>query len=196
MNEDEVESSLILKEVLDRANQGDSAAERILHEKYSQRLVHLASSRIAKIFNSKIDPQDIVQSVFCSFFVRARNETVSFRDWNELWSFLFTVTVRKCSEQANRFLRDKRNVNREAFQNQLAERSEGFGLASSEPTPYQVSEFEETLANLMEPLTDTQRDIVRMRLDGCTNAEISKTLKRTERTGSDSDVLYRRGTRQ
>ena len=42
--------------------------------------------------------------------------------------------------------------------------------------------FEELLAELFGPLMSTQREIVRLRMEGFTNTEIAEKLGRTERT--------------
>ena len=177
-NTKETKSNLILASLLEKVNEGDSVAQDMLYHRYAQNLISLASKRISTIFNAKVEPEDIVQSVFRSFFVRHQADTVQFESWNELWSFLVCVTVRKCSEQTRKMLAEKRNVNRELA---LDDKTTGFGT-SPEPTPQQVLIFEETLQALIEPLTDSQRDIVRMRLEGYTNSEISEKLGRTERT--------------
>lgn len=170
-----------LPQVVVDAAQGNLEAEQLLVNRFSRRLVRLAATRISEVFNSKIEPEDVVQSVFKSFFARHRRGSLDFTSWDDVWSFLACVTVRKCSEKANWFLRDKRNINRELSCAVGAENTH-FQLASSEPSPDDVMMFEELLAELFGPLMSTQREIVRLRMEGFTNTEIAEKLGRTERT--------------
>ena len=61
-----------LPQVVVDAAQGNLEAEQLLVNRFSRRLVRLAATRISEVFNSKIEPEDVVQSVFKSFFARHR----------------------------------------------------------------------------------------------------------------------------
>ena len=78
-------------------------------------------------------------------------------------------------------LAEKRNVNRELVLDPEVGAELDFGIAD-EPTPDQVAIFNETLTTLMEPMSESQRTIVHMRLKNYTYAEIGEKLGRTERT--------------
>ena len=51
---------------------GDEDAARQLFDRYAEQLVALARRRISQRLASRIDPEDIVQSVFRTFFHRAK----------------------------------------------------------------------------------------------------------------------------
>ena len=166
---------------MDAVAGGDSEAEQLLFNRFSRRLIQLASGKICEVFNSKIEPEDVVQSVFKSFFVRHRRGDLEFNSWDDIWSFLACVTARKCSEKTGAFLTKKRCVNRESADSQ---RDEQFSrqLTNDEPTPEHVAMFNELLSQLFGSMTESQRDIIRFRMQGFTNTEIAKKLGRTERT--------------
>ena len=177
-----IRSSIVLNNLLEQVKIGDSEATKELYNQFAQQLIFQASRRISQVFRSKIDPEDIVQSVFRSFFVRFNSDKISFESWGDLYSFLLTVTARKCGENARKLLSEKRNINREIVQDrENVDEFIGLGV-SKEPTPEQVAIFEETLCNLLDPLSESQRTIFRMRLDGHQFVEISEKLGRSERT--------------
>ena len=180
----EAHSSIFFQKVLTEAAEGDSDAAQEIYRRFAQQLLQLASGRISEIFNSKIDADDIVQSVFKSFFYRHQKSELTFRSWDEIWSFLMTVTIRKCCAKANWFLRDKRNVNREYSQTSHEPGFDGeqYSPATRGPTPYQVAVFDDLLTQFFAPLSEMQRQIVLMRMSGHSNREISEKLNRTERT--------------
>ena len=53
--------------------EGDQQAATALFERYAKRLIALANSRLSARLAARVDPQDVIQSVYCSFFVGARD---------------------------------------------------------------------------------------------------------------------------
>src|SRR5262245_38849503 len=51
---------------------GDEEAARQVVDRYIDRLVALARQRLSQRLASRVDPEDVVQSVFRTFFVRVR----------------------------------------------------------------------------------------------------------------------------
>ncbi len=169
--------------LLDHARHGDSVAEAEIYERYARRLIRLAASRIALRFQSKFDPDDIVQSVFQSFFWRHQNGQLRFASWSDLWSFLARVTVRKCHRHARRMLAEKRSLNREVAFDHWQESEPGpREIAAPDCTPEDIAEFDEILTQLLDGLSPIQQRIVELKMQGYSNLDISKTLKRSERT--------------
>ena len=170
-----------LSVVLDHVQQGDSQAEQTVHRQFVDKLLRVASKRISARFRAKIAPEEIVQSVFVSFFRRHKNHEFQFDDWNDLWALLLRITVRKCADRIAEFQTLKRDVRRELSAND-SKLPSGFGTPSLGPTPEEVVIFEETVDQLFDRLNDIQQKIVLMRLQGMSNLEISQLINRTERT--------------
>ena len=57
---------------------GSESAARELFDKYCERLMKLARRRIGQRMTSRIDPEDVLQSAFRSFFGRVKNDEFSF----------------------------------------------------------------------------------------------------------------------
>ena len=171
-----------LSVILRNTQLGDGNAESKLHQKFVGRLVRLASSRINARFRAKIEPEEIVQSVFVSFFRRHANGEFHFDDWNDLWALLVKITVRKCANKVDGFMSAKRNVNREVEGKVSNSRDSSINAIDSEPSPEEISIFNELLDQLLDNLTDLQQSVVVLRLQGFSNLEISEKIGRSERT--------------
>ena len=171
-----------LSAILNNAQQGDSIAEATVHREFVDKLVRVASKKISSRFKAKIAPEEVVQSVFASFFHRHRNHEFQFDSWNDLWALLLRITVCKCSDRIAEFRTLKRDVVRE-----VADRGEdGLEpttlLRSNGPTAEEIAIFEDVLDQLFDRLNEKQQRVVSMRLQGMSNLEISEMIGRTERS--------------
>src|SRR5262245_9503345 len=79
-----------------RLRSGQDAAAREVFERFAGRLVALARGRFNRLLARKVDPEDLVQSAFKSFFVRHRAGKLDVGDWDGLWNLLTLITLRKC----------------------------------------------------------------------------------------------------
>lgn len=169
--------------LLNAARQGEGSAAAEIHREYVDKLVGLASRRINQRFRSKIAPEEVVQSVFASFFRRNQCGEFECDTWNELWSLLVRITIHKCINKAKSFATCKRDVSREMTTNLLEKRdcSSFFGM-DQEPSAQDVAIFNESIDELFDRLSDQMQKIVCLRLEGSSNFEISELLGCSERT--------------
>lgn len=169
-------------EVMARLRTGDAeAAARVFHQ-FAQRLVALARTRLSSRLRQKVDPEDVLQSVYKSFFLRHELGQFQLENWDSLWAILTVITLRKCSRCAERFHTDRRDVDREVHAAEGPEAEPGGGLLSREPTPLQASILTETVENLLSGLEGRERDVVQLSLQGYSVEEISTQVGRTRRT--------------
>src|SRR5262249_39297414 len=84
---------------LARLRAGDDAAARQLFDRFAGQLVALARRRFAAGLRHKVDPEDVVQSAYKSFFHRYGGEKFEVGGWNSLWGLLTVITVRKCAQR-------------------------------------------------------------------------------------------------
>lgn len=151
-----------------------------MHARYVAGLVRFAHRRIAPKLRAKLDPEDVVQSVFRTYF-RRRAEGKLAVDSGSLWCLLATITARKCCNKANAFRFDKRDVDREATSAEFGS-SDGRGIVGREPSPEDVAVFQDTLDTLLAELDSVQREVVLLRMSQYTVREIAEKIDRTERT--------------
>ncbi len=164
-----------------RAGNDEAAAE--VFQRFAGRLLGLARSRLDRALRRKVDPEDVMQSVFRSFFVRHAAGQFEVGSWDNFWTILAVITVRKCSNQARHFLRDRRNVRAEVAPaggpDESASSWEGL---SREPTPEEAAMLTETLEQVMRKLDDRDQQILTLHLQGKDLRAISQETGYAERT--------------
>ncbi len=153
---------------------GDDEAARQLFGRFAGRLVALARSRLDARLRQKVDAEDVVQSVFKSFFRRQADEPFDVGGWDSLWSLLTVLTVRKCANQAQHYRRHGRDLGREV----VAE----YEVLSRDPTPEEATVLAETLEQVMRGLSEREREMVVLSLQGQTLPQVSAAVGRAERT--------------
>src|SRR5262245_24535885 len=67
---------------MQRLRAGEDDAAREVFERFARRLVLLARARFDKQLAHRVDPEDVVQSAFKSFFIRQREGNFQFGDWD------------------------------------------------------------------------------------------------------------------
>src|SRR5262245_34314019 len=97
-----------------RLRSGEDAAAREVFERFASRLIALTRTRFNRVLARKVDPEDVVQSAFKSFFLSHRAGKLAVGDSDGLWHLLTLITLRKCADRAEYFLADRRDAAREA----------------------------------------------------------------------------------
>jgi RNA polymerase sigma-70 factor (ECF subfamily) len=166
-----------------RLRAGDDEAAAQVFNRFARRLIALAQSRIHQGLRHKADPEDVVQSVYRSFFARHAHGQFEIGTWDGLWAMLTVITLRKCANQIERATAARRDVRRERSALPAGDDSGAAweGL-SREPTPEDAALLEDTVQELMHGLEPRERDILALSLQGYSAAEISAKLGRAERT--------------
>jgi len=161
-------------------NQDDAAAQE-LFVRFAHQLIALALRHIDAGLRHKVDPEDVVQSVYKSFFVRYGAGNLDVVNWNSLWGLLTLITVRKCAERAAYHHAECRDAAREVSPRgeEAAPWPEPFGR---EPTPLETAVLSETVGQLLSSLDEEERPVLELSLQGYTTREISERLGRAERT--------------
>jgi RNA polymerase sigma-70 factor (ECF subfamily) len=171
-------------DVMSRLRQGDNAAAAEVFRRFAHRLVALARTHLESRVRRKVDAEDVIQSVLKSFFLRYQEGQFQLENWNNLWSMLVVITLRKCGHQVAHYRAACRSVEREA--SAMASSDEAlhdWEAVAREPTPSQVALLTEAVTELMAELNDAlERQILEMALQGFATADISARVGRGERT--------------
>lgn len=166
-----------------RLQAGDTRAASEVFARFAHRLVGLTRDRLALIVRPKEDPEDVVQSVFRSFFTRQAEGQFSFSDWNDLWNLLAMITLRKCGHRVEHYRAACRDVQREAAPPRLDSDSvSSWQFIARDPSPSEAAMLIETIQGLMEALSDRDRAILELSLQGEKVVHISERVGCTERT--------------
>ncbi len=127
--------------------------------------------------HGRIDPDDVVQSAYRSFFIHARNGAYVFERAGDLWRLLAQITLYKLHGQIEHQTAQRRNPEREMSQDQDLQ-----SLMSTEPTSEAVIAAIDQLHLIMKRLSETERKIISFRLQGKSIAEIAADIQRSQRT--------------
>jgi len=150
-------------------------------ERFSRRLIGLARVHLGGRLLHKVDPEDVVQSVYKSLLVRYGESVIGAQAWEGLWGLLTLITIRKCADRARYYRADCRDLNREAWSGPESA-SSWLESAGREPTPDEALVLAETLEELLAELSGGEREIVELSLQGYSTQEISQQLGRAERS--------------
>src|SRR6516225_7056918 len=128
----------------------DEAATRVFN-RFASRLIALARTQLSPQIRQKVDPEDVLQSVFRSFFRRnAEGQFGEFESWDNLWAMLVVLTVRKCGGRIDYFHAACRDVQREVSPPVSPDSSRAdLDPRDDEPTPSQAAMLTETVEQLM-----------------------------------------------
>jgi RNA polymerase sigma factor (sigma-70 family) len=165
-------------------NQGDQDAARQVYERYSQRLVALASQRLDKRLGAKVDPESVMQSVMQSFFDGQAKEEYVIDSWAALYGLLSKVTVRKALNRNRLHRQRKRNERLDAQGNERPApvAFEDFQAACREPGPAQLAELRDLIESGLGKLNPTERKIIESFLDTGSSEEAALLFGVSTRT--------------
>ncbi len=185
-------SSLVL---LERYRAGNDQAADALFTRYFERLTLLARSRLSPRLACRTDPEDIVLSVYRSFFVGARAGRFTLSRGGDLWRLLASITQHKLLREARHQRADRRSVDRELPLDQAEESA--FHRWQAEPTPEDAAALADELERVLSRLDAFGRRVLELRLQGAQLAEIAQDTRRSERTvrrtlGQIRDILDER----
>jgi RNA polymerase sigma-70 factor (ECF subfamily) len=168
-------------DLLARWRAGDQQAAAEMFRRYADRLIALARSRLSSKLAARVDPEDVVQSAYRSFFSDARDGRYDLQQDGGLWQLLVMITLNKVQHQVERHTSKKRGVDREVASAdrvpQLPEALEG-----REPSPMAALVLTEEVEQLMRPLDAEQRRMLQMRLQGYNLEEIAAAAQCSEAT--------------
>jgi RNA polymerase sigma-70 factor (ECF subfamily) len=166
-----------------RWREGDQDAAGELFRRYADRLLALARSRLSQWLTRHIDPEDVVQSAYRSFFTGARAGRYALERSGDLWRLLVAITVHKLQHQVERHTAGKRSVARLCS-------IDGDGsllglpaqMLARGPSPAEAAALADTLERLITGLEPLQVRMIELRLEGHSLQEIAVAVQRSERT--------------
>lgn len=178
MNEDQTAWTSFA--LLERYRGGDDRAADELFARYFARLVALARSRLAARLAGRTDPEDIVLSVYRSFFVGARAGRYTLSRGGDLWRLLAATTRHKLLRQVRYQTADRRSVAVEVPFDRI---DEGL-LPGRSPIPEAelAVELLDELERVLARLDPFGRRVLELRLQGHQLGEIAEVTGRAERS--------------
>ena len=168
-------------DLLARWKGGDETAATALFDRYVNRLVALARSRLSDRMQRRVEPEDVVQSAYRSFFRKAGEDRYSLEKSGDLWKLMAAITISKVRGEVEFHTAQKRRV--------YAEESIGASVSgyqinpvviADDPTPADAAAVVEELREVMEQLEPLQRQILELALQ---NLEVEAICQEVQRSG-------------
>lgn len=182
-SEDDPSNSFISGEASDhsllrRVRGGNERAATELYLRYAERLNALARAKSSTELAKRVEAEEIVQSVFGSFFRGAQQGYYDIPVGEELWKLFLVIALNKIRAKGVFHTAAKRDSRRtqgdEAMQRQAESASEG------EPFGLKVLEF--TINESLAAFPPHYREVLEWRVEGYEVEEIAQKAQRSKRT--------------
>jgi RNA polymerase sigma-70 factor (ECF subfamily) len=162
------------RSLLARLRKGQQDAATELYLRYAQRLRALVRSRCSSQLARRLEPDDIVQSVFRRFFRRVLQGDYDVPPGEELWGLLLVIALNKIRTEETFHRASKRDV-RVSAQPGDSGLLETCAVDDSALLEVMV---EDVLGQLPAP----HRELVELRIQGHEVAELARRTGRSKRT--------------
>jgi RNA polymerase sigma-70 factor (ECF subfamily) len=159
-----------------RGGQPDAATE--LYLRYAERLRALAAGQVAPDLAPRLDPDDIVQSVFRTFFRRAAQGQYDAPEGEDLWNLFMIIALHKIRSAATFHRAAKRDVRATAAS--LTDARTELHLAA--PDELALATLHMVIDELLSGLPPSMRTIVELRIEGHSMEEIARRTQRSLRS--------------
>jgi len=171
-----------LTDLVERHRRGDPEAAARLFDHYARRLCPLAERYLSGKLAGRVEGEDIVQSVFCTFFARSAKGEFHIDSRAQLWQLLVKITVLKAREKGRYHTAEKRDARIE----QAIPGDDWLVTAASRaPGPEDAAVLVDEIEAVLRGLPTLHGEVLQRRLRGCGAAEIAAEL------GVSRQTVYR-----
>ena len=164
--------------LLRRFRRGEDDGPTLLYLRYAERLRALAAAQIAQGLAARVDSEDIVQSVFRTFFRRAAEGQYDVPEGEEIWKLLLVIALNKIRALGAFHGAARRDM-------RLTSGGEAYDRALDSATGRDegaLAVLRLVIDEVLEALPPGHRVIVELRIDGHEVAGIARTVQRSKRT--------------
>lgn len=164
--------------LLGRYRRGDGDAATELYLRYAERLKALAHAKASSQLQREVDAEDMIQSVFRTFFRRAADGQYDIPEGDELWRLLLVIGLNKIRSLATFHRAEKRDYQKtivgEGAESALNEHSDSDHTA--------LSVLKLTIDEMLALMPGEYREIVDLRIAGYGVTEIAERTGRAKRS--------------
>lgn len=169
--------------LLQRWKAGDETAAEEIFSRYVSRLAGLARSRLSDKMQRRVDPEDVVQSVYRSFFHHAKNDRYELKRSGDLWRLLAGITINKTMGQVEFHRAAKRSIDGEGdFPADASSALVSPIAIARDPTVEEAVALTEEIETFMTLLDTVQRKVLELRLQDKSTSEIAEEIECSPRT--------------
>ncbi|MFO1064619.1 MAG: sigma-70 family RNA polymerase sigma factor [Pirellulales bacterium] len=173
-------------DLLKRLQTGEQAAAIEIYERYADRLLRLTQKKSGEQLASRLDAEDIVQSVFRTFFRRATEGHYELPAGDELWKLFLVISLNKIRKKANYHSAAKRD----------AAKTQAIGQSQPPDTSTPSDVLRMTVDELIAMLPTEHQTVVRLRIQSFEIDEIAQRSGLSRRTTERVLQSFRRRLQQ
>jgi len=166
------------RSLLRRFRSGSEDAATELYVRYVHRLRALVRARCSSELSRRIEPEDIVQSVFRRFFRRVTQGDYDVPAGEELWGLFLVIALNRIRAAEMFHRAGKRDVRLTIIDPDAGNYLEA--ARGHDEVAYSVLQM--TIAEGLEQLPEQQRFMLELRIQGHEVAEIARKTGRSKRT--------------
>jgi RNA polymerase sigma-70 factor, ECF subfamily len=160
-------------DLVERLRAGDAGAADALVDRYAARLTRVADQHLSRKLAGRVDGEDVVQSVFRTFFRRSAEGTIRIDGSGPLWRLLVRITLLKARAKGRHHTAAIRDVAAEAADPGGGWLSEAAGR---EPGPEDAATLVDLIEALLRGLPPFYCHLLELRLQGFGPSEIAPKL--------------------
>jgi RNA polymerase sigma-70 factor (ECF subfamily) len=158
--------------LLARFQAGEDDAATALYTRYAERLIELANRSAGDDLSTRVDAEDIVQSVFRTFFRRVSDGHYLIPEGEELWKLLLVIALNKVRMIAGHHRAAKRDV----------AHTRSMGARDIETSTDTTEVLRMTIDDVLATLPEQHRQVIHARIDGYEIAEIAERVAISRRS--------------
>ena len=178
-DDDSLQDELTDKTLMRRFRSGEQDAASELYLRYAKRLQQLASRQTSNHLSLRVSSDEIVQSVFRTFFRRVSNGQYDAAAGEDLWRLFLVIALNKIRSAADFHRAQKRDVRRtKSYDSDLFKNFAN----SHNDDEVAFAVLKMTVDELLGELPDGHAEIIRLRIEGRTLPEIAEETGRAQRT--------------
>jgi RNA polymerase sigma-70 factor (ECF subfamily) len=166
------------RSLLQRLQRGSQDAATLIYLRYAERLRALAQAERSPLLAPRVDVEDIVQSVFGSFFRGASRGYYDVPEGAELWKLFLVIALNKIRAKGIHHRAAKRDVRRTRGGDCL-EAVDDPGLKDDDAS---LTFLKLTIDDALERFPPQHRQMVLLRVEGYEVAEIAEQTGHSKRT--------------
>lgn len=164
--------------LLRRFRRGDQDGATQLYLRYAPRVRALVKSKTSPDLARRVDADDLVQSVFRSFFQGVTHGYYDVPAGEELWKLFVVIALNKIRTKGSYFRAAKRDMRRTAGP---VAGGDGPDVPDGHETEA-LGVLRLTVAEALDRLPPQQREVVTLRIEGYSVEEIARQSGRSKRT--------------
>jgi RNA polymerase sigma factor (sigma-70 family) len=161
-----------------RFQAGDGDAATVLYKRYAQRLQRLAQRNTGSDLATRFDAEDVVQSVFRTFFRRVQKGFYDLPAGEELWRLLLVISLNKIRALAIHHRAQKRDVTSTL----TPDRGTMSQVVDQDADDLAFRSLRLVVSEALGDLPEVQQRMILRRIDGCQVEEIATETGRSKRT--------------